>query len=207
MLSIEHTGTFFVLRLLKQHQDTSELVLARHLPAPACERRRILHAHIDDDYSPYERVDDLKAVPQGNPTVVPVRDPVKTLLTMAKRGWEGPHIVRRMQDYKRLAEFEGVYYVPVDTERTEAERYTLLHDCLLFCNLTVQTYAKEMAKHWPKENSSYMSSPEEEAYLRGDPFPLRAKHPCALGALLDARDVLVPFLEARGYKDLSWWTL
>ena len=168
--TIQHTGTWFVLRFLEklgyqivlpQKALHSDWVLEREVPV-------VLHAHIVPFYykptpffkgtfvsygrDPLEQfvvrkdqlsVSDIKLLCHLYKTIIPIRDPLAAILTREVRGPEIRHffIVDAYREMiQGLSMCPNVKFFPIDLDYTFKERKSLLEKTVQHCSLEVEQY-------------------------------------------------------------------
>lgn len=144
-------------------------------------------------------------------TVVPMRDPLASLLTFSgyntDQQKESLRIARRMEEFLRalqLQEHRPVVYVPVDLERTKQERIENLRAASN--GIVEEEKILEWAEEWPVHNTRGEYGPKLW-YKERDLEKVKAHlHVDGRWQQLEQYgDKVRPYLEQIGYKDLMWY--
>lgn len=207
--SVQHTGTWFVLRFLAKHPETNGISIGVERLTPD-DSRRIFHAHLPGMGVGNEpdRKGLLQELARSYPVVIPMRDPVRAFFTKNKRAKDPdvacPGRLKQAEAFLWLPDLEGVHFMPVDCP--PERRQAVLEECLAFCGLSPAAYVQDHAARWGVENTTNRTLPEEQAYIHGDIRPAMQTNGDAIGMLLKQREKLIPWMKSLGYKDLAWWT-
>ena len=227
--TVQHTGTWFIIDFLRKHSKVNDEVffwrdVRINLKTPPLKEGilDIMHVHIagDRNQSWMPEPVDLKgkchlpmimdAFIDAWGAVIPLRDPLRAVITRQARhpGLDHTHMV---SGYLYLAElwnrWANIIFIPIDTDIPLMERKILLIDALSLYNLETESYVKEYTFNW-KAPDYNISSPTrlKVDYQVGNVEEMQKAIPKEWKALKDNEEVLRPFLEAMGYKDLMWFS-
>lgn len=211
--TIQHTGTWFLLRFLEHYipniVETWKL-LQDNQPV---QRPAILHTHfpVVDSFSlPNKKslpLDTISTLANLFPTVIPIRDPLRALLTRECRHPEYRHfyIVDGFVNAARM--FSGhpnVVFLPIDLPLSADVRRNLLASALAHCGLIPDDTLGDVAEQWPVHNPTPCNR-FQELYDNGDWDTLQvllgAKN-AELDYLRNKAAVIKPFLASLGYTRL-----
>lgn len=174
--------------------------------------------------------DHTRSLVDAFPTVVSLRDPLRMVLTWDIRNRQNPdkdeEALRMIDSFCFLASLhqyktENIVFFPVDLysnksleERTVAvqsmldclsiqdPQWPLLNELIRHNPVNVGSWVRNLKKY--RENEDY--GMEVEAYIHSQNFgKLKELLPAPIDYLQQKKDVLRPFLESQGYKDLLWW--
>ena len=167
--TIQNTGTWFLMGFFKNHKDISgtvEIRFLEHLARGIVHKdmgikqefvkggRTVFHSHICTnafkDRTLAKRM--YQAFICSVPTVLPIRDPMMSLITMREKAFTRKipdnlsvteREILRMEIWNQTVEmFEGlqkltdIFYFPVDVPQTVDERYNQLLDLVTYCKLS-----------------------------------------------------------------------
>ena len=240
--TIQHTGTWFVIKFLTDHPEVSGFIQVRNLhqvPKDGREVSRhgvggslgmgivieklfhdelnVLHTHhVHAKPGSEPLVNPVAgcefALALICPTVVPLRDPLVSLINWGERG---PRLGRPLSEHVRawvtfvdglisVSKVLAPAYIPVDILNDFDSRLVALTKALDVAGIPDASHAAEWAKVWPKVNSA-SDFELKSRYYQGDAGFIKAAIPDGWKSLRDAEATLRPFLEERGYKNLMWW--
>ena len=204
--SVNHTGTWFLLRFLEAHpRSTDRFEIFDALARNAFNERSILHFHVAGEPPLWDLFDAV--LPTGR-VLVPVRDPLAAMITRHARH---PFLDHRYiaTGFARLAANPGsATFLPIDLPERVFDRAAGLSTVLRSVRWDADpNLVASRAGSWGKENSIGYDTAEKAWYRAGDFSNLRRTIGREIEALLDLRSEIRPFLEDLGYKDLSWWAL
>lgn len=218
IVSVQHTGTWFAIEFLRRHPSlrSGEFIeLSEVFKHKMISPYPLIHTHLGGstqiEYP--ERVnkfisrDDFIEFIQIPTTVVPVRDPLLSLITRHKRH---PMLDHRyiVDGFLTLAEVEDlVTFLRVDCPRDD-RRSELGKVSALFEPGPdhVKHYLDREARQWVVRNS-VGGGPLNISYQQGMFDEIMDEIREELTYLLEHRSTIVPFLQRRGYRELSWWNL
>lgn len=246
-LSQHHTGTWSTLAWVKDHREVEGFLTSEHLfdilestgkdteviPVHPMESgdlvekfdpRLVFHEHIKLDPTRTNRIDRSQVLMcLLNPTVIPVRDPLASLISYQVRADQDgrtpengfaprSHVdvwVTLAQTWTRvLKDYAHIRFMPWDLlgngDRFEvAEKLVgISQDLGLTDALPSMKCAREMI-----HNNDLGPYPLKEAYQDGDLISIReGVSQGAVNHLISKRGLIRPFLEFLGYSDLMWWT-
>lgn len=204
VLSAQHTGTWFVIDALRIcGLDVGNGILHHHLVSDdyvSCIANSDSGAFISDKRA-------TKLCNETTTTIVPVRDPLRAVITREARhpNLNHFHIIRGLECASRM---KPRIFLPIDLPWTDSERRSALVEmCVTCCDINEfdQVYKlRDYAESW--EPPAYNISPPhplKEAYESGDYAAIKAGLPEECRMLEDGP--LRPWLESLGYSDLLWW--
>lgn len=225
VVSVQHTGTWFLIHFLKRHVMTRAVVLFEDLypgddtsrePLPldrqAPDRDVIVHMHVN-------RQDDVDGLPRRyealqraigrreHRILVPLRDPLRSVITREARepGQSHSYLVLGFEWLARIRWEVPVFHVPIDLPPDRRDRRELLEGVLDHCGLPSQPYVERVAKEWRPENSAAGQDELKKMYRQRNFASLAASFPAEWALLREKEPVLKPFLRQFGYGDLMWW--
>lgn len=216
VFSVQHTGTWFAIEFLRGHPEAGDFFEVRKLLGETLPLtpHHVLQIHLGDsegsgglpiESQKFAGEEAFFRMAFAGRAVVPVRDPLLSILTRQNRH---PYLDHRyiVQGFRILASApEETIFLPIDGP--SSGRRELLEGVLERLGWpAAPDYVEEVACAWEKRNSSG-DSRLKRAYRRGDFEALRRVMPEELEELLHSRDQLRPFLSRLGYEDLSWWNL
>jgi hypothetical protein len=226
------TGTWFMLRMLEAHPDTTGFVQMKDLcervdgsrgedrqPTPdrpmmkqfidwKCEgdNVNILHSHMECAPSQYE-ISSVVTLP----TVVPMRDPLASLITQHQKHTNKDHSnrVRTLSDWFEI--FDTIdcrlAFFPVDVMNTTQKRMIAVKDVYDHMGLKdSQIHTQRWVYDWPLDINTRGVYEMKRRYLDGDVDYISATLGDAWCELQRCEDVLRPRLVALGYRRLLWWS-
>src|SRR3990167_3529199 len=222
--TVQHTGTWFLIEFLRAHPEVKHFVELQAL--------RKNHSFIEDPVSGQKGlVPNQVNLIQGHfqlefmhlilsfaaacPTVIPLRDPLASVLTAVNRKRTQGNV-----DYSYIVDrwvlmtttvwlnrdFYKPLFVPLDlVERAGVEvKFELLGAVLGHMGLGYTKHAVRWADEWPYHNSRG-EYPLKDLYLTRDATAIAHEVPGEWEALRRAQYILRPMLEQMGYRDLLWW--
>ena len=220
LLTVQHTGTWWTINTLRKHPDITGFVHVRNVlrhyqkqpligidegnPHGECLSEtgiNLAHTHWFHIYEKgrwqWDTFNDAFVV--AVPTLMPLRDPLLSLLTRHNRdSWMYPH-TDLLDEWVRLAASElPISYFKMD-EFSTAEFATALSAVGLS---TQQEWLNKIDRNTLHNTSgSYYL---KDAYYARDVKSIEATVPVLWKYLKQAELQLRPFLEERGYKNLMW---
>ena len=241
--SAPQSGTWFVLRLFEKFgyriEHAGEIIDRKENRIVDLSSPVILGTHIFPFYynpDPYKEswpsfggdavqeyivrrnkvsIGDIKLLCSMYKTVIPVRDPLASILTREMRAPNLRHfyIVDAYVEMARtLAGHPNVKFLPVDLDLTFDERRKLLEDVAIHCGIDIAQYDEvigDIATHWKKENIT-PNNRFHEPYEKGDINTIKewlGQKWAEVVHLKNMGGILVPFLSELGYnqkKTLLW---
>ena len=239
--TVPQSGTWFVLRFFEKLgckiEHASEII-KRDSPLNL-DSSRILHAHIFPFYynpSPYKEawpsfgedpiqeyivrknklsIGGIKLLCNMYKTIIPIRDPLASLLTREARAPNLRHfyIVDAYVEVARtLSRCLNVMFLPVDLNLRYKERRNLLRKVVQHCGFNPDEHSEAInvvAKYWEKENVT-PNNRFHKPYAEGDFDTIRewlGQKWAEVVHLKNFGAILVPFLSSLGYnekKTLLW---
>lgn len=207
-----HTGTWFLLRFLlnhtrvygvvEYHEIEKGQVTVEHL------NKRVVHAHVGKKMMSSGILGETLSVNQAIElsrhvkTIIPVRDPLRMLISRESRH---PELTHEFQVYgfSRLQEFDAVY-MPIDLYESTECRSRLLTETLAGIGYGHEPYVEWWAENWPRHNTAG-SNELVEMYDNGDVEGIRKVIPREFDLLMDMSEEIIPFLKGLGYTNMIWW--
>ncbi len=214
--TIQSTGTWFCIELIRKHSMLDYFTvmseLAMHRLANGSS---LVHAHFGmtefgwgDEYdNKFLPIEDIKKwIRNSDKVVVPLRDPLLSLVTGAHRLFNMKAIVDGFVAIAGPLFDAKIFFVPIDlyTPRDHSIKLALLIRLFNYLGLKYEGYIKEFADNWPIINTMN-SYPVKEAYFSRDLATVSKSMPKAYDYLCSHKAVLRPFLETVGYSELMWW--
>ncbi len=214
--SVQHTGTWFIIDMLKKHSafgnQTQWKPLVREEVETPTETKPLLHIHLtgglpmhpDDKFKSARNVIS-HALTHTYPTVIPMRDPVLSLISRHARhpGFDHMSIVKGLEQAVEIYSFNG-YAFPIDIPDIPLRLNRVL-DLFAWWGLNIEPAVTEYVKAWESPVYNRTSSKLKDDYLAtGDIGPVVDAMPNEMGYLLDSepiKDLLIG-LGYGGY--LSW---
>lgn len=237
------SGTWFALRFFERLgcriEHVGEIISRKEDRCVKQEWPVILHAHIFPFYynpSPYKEawpsfggdpvqeyivrknkiaMGAIKLLCSMHKTVIPIRDPLASLLTREARAPNLRHfyIVDAFVEIAReLANHPNVKFLPVDLDLNFNERKSLLEGVVSHCDLDVEQFAEvihDVATYWKRENVT-PNNRFHKPYKKGDLDTIQkwlGQKWAEVVHLKNFGGVLIPFLSNLGYnkkKTLIW---
>ena len=219
--SVPHTGTHFLKAFLEPfHNNTVETPQLRKNEAKFSRRyddgprglnpttSNLVWGH----FTP-RNMNQIESISQWFTTIIPLRDPLAALVTREHRHPEKTHehildAFNLMIDFH--AQNDGAFAVPVDLLHNEPSRASWLRMVLSNAGLSSHQLAVEMtgkwAAAWPKsQHNSRGRYEQKKVYERGAMDQLVGIQG-EIEVLQEMENKFRPFLEARGYADLAWFS-
>jgi len=234
--TIQHTGTWFLLNFLKQHPACSKPFMVHKLryedelyfEEPPDRPVVLLHQHFKNyetaeedktkNYNAYASPILLRALFSTYKTVIPLRDPLRSLVTRQARHPAMTHryIVHGFT-YAATIDVPTVMFMPLDLlQQSEPDRrVAALKQLLTHMGLPIKPYATRWGRRWPNVASTEKSvaakrlrlEEYKKMYEARDLPALRAAGISAEIDLLQEHEAVIrPFLEHYGYDDLCWYS-
>ncbi len=234
--SVQHTGTWFVIEFLKRHSRIREVLfqwrdvrICNAFPKLEPNIWDMVHTHCgtcwhhQTDMSEYDDTLDMKCMMpmmadmwiKTMPTVMPVRDPLRAIITRQIRHPEKTHnyivngFIYMAQVWERMDEMSPVNFLTVDLhiERSLSERIKALNSVLHTVGLDEEPYVTEYAKKWeaPKFNIT-PDVPLKNWCKAGEMEKVKAELPIEWEYLQSKEQHIRPFLESLGYESLIWYS-
>lgn len=224
--TVQHTGTWFVLDMLKEHDEISNIIpfgeLLEHecIPSPAPGKKNIICTHIAASFEGIHPKELFKFL---NPTiltpmvhyyttVMTVRDPMRSLITRHLRHPDLDH--KYIVDgfvYMANCKASGanVFFMPVDWigEQVNSTRRGTIINMARYCDIGYTPSMEKAADEWfaPPYNVTAKSE-LKDSYQRGEIDLVRRVLEEELEYLRSKGSVIRFFLESIGYRKLPWWT-
>lgn len=149
------------------------------------------------------------------PTVIPMRDPLLSLITQWVRHPEADAL-HNMIGFSFLCDFGGSFYLPVDLYKSKGrrERRKKLKELFEYVNISVKKEVLDYCVGWPWIGSTLTSEKSEkvkrlkkllEYYENDNLRKIIEIIPDGYKFLKSIEYKLKPFLMQLGYTDLLWW--
>jgi hypothetical protein len=210
--TIQHTGTWFLLDILQKAGFTTvpynpewtdkNTVLYMHYPLsvgngilPQEEHKFCSLGAIEWIYSKFDNC----------LMIVPIRDILAALITRQVRHPDQPHkyIIDGFISFAQ--DFDGFnpFYFSIDLFENYKTRVDLLSSLESATGKDLE-YKNSIAREWQPKNTSG-NSWLKEAYYQEDIEKIKQTIPVEWEYLMKSREILQPFFEKLGYKDLLWF--
>ena len=213
VFSVHHTGTVFLLDLLQWHsqidglREMGELVKPE---APPPLPSQLVHLHLTGRKADSRAELDigwecLKRVAQSGRVLVPIRDPLLSLISRERRLPGGDH--RFIVDgFRALVDLElpRNRFLVVDTPGEATEREKALRRALAALQLHFEPFALRVAREWTPKNKWDSGEDLLRLYEIGDMDGLRNRFPLNFDYLGLWGHKIGPFLRDLGYSSLPW---
>jgi len=252
--TIQHTGTWFVIETLKLHPDVEAYVeahLLRRLSqrgTPLAQTMYDKESFSEDGFTIiqqhiplWEKAKNLHSPGQGAsdilfaalicsvPTILPIRDPLLSLITARNRREKNNvpvdivfmvHIwAQVVRDFEALNNIADPFYLPVDLlgKAHTGIRIQCVERMMEHCGLeienvctleghSVHSLVSDFCTEWPVVRSTKGKFENKDKYLEGDTGYFKKKMAKEWKELKAAEPLLRPFLERLGYENLIWWS-
>lgn len=231
LLTPQHAGTYFWEDFLIKHPQIS---LCARLERPETNTKYIqkvrnhfkqavmkgqtvtFHSHFFDSGH-------LMMLMMFFPTFLSLRDPLLTLITSQARNKGlieeqtgvdyGQRLIEKwamtVETFNQFGEPDLVIPIDLVAGQSVAYKANVLAHLLIFCGVTPYDFVvNQYANKWPVIRSLDRGGAPglKDAYARGDVAKIKAGlTPAGWTALQTHKNVLQPFLEKHGYKNLMWW--
>lgn len=231
LLTPQHAGTYFWEDFLIKHPQIS---LCARLERPETNTKYIqkvrnhfkqavmkgqtvtFHSHFFDSGH-------LMMLMMFFPTFLSLRDPLLTLITSQARNKGlieeqtgvdyGQRLIEKwamtVETFNQFGEPDLVIPIDLVAGQSVAYKANVLAHLLIFCGVTpYDLVVNQYANKWPVVRSLDRGGAPglKDAYARGDVAKIKAGlTPAGWAALQTHKNVLQPFLEKHGYKNLLWW--
>jgi hypothetical protein len=150
------------------------------------------------------------------PLVIPIRDPLLSLITRQARHpeVESNYMIRCVAEIPEIVRKYNTYTVPIDLPRSTEEREQDLRGMFDFIEMQPPEDLADVAATWKPHNSTETLKPEAEnkrrdmlgrAYKERDREMLHRMLYVSLWTLELAQPQLQPFYEKLGYRNLLWF--
>ena len=240
--TIQSTGTWFVMDLINAHSDVIYMNSWQEkdetkMPSHDSRKRALINVHFGVsntywDNQVYHRDEEIKAqyMNTADHVVIPVRDPLRALLTCHTRNFDMIDITHIVNGFVTLADWyyridlPNIFIFPVDLPVLWSvvpshgggglkSRYELIRELFDYLELSYEPYMMYYAQEWPKRNTMEHQEVSRRCsnyyYSRNIPLLIKELDSCYEGGgweyLQSKTSILRPFLESVGYTDLLWW--
>jgi hypothetical protein len=236
VISVQHTGTWFAIDFLRGHSKVrneifqwKDVRVCQAFPPLEPDIWDIMHVHLGTcwhhttDFAEYDSALDMKCqMPlladmfvKTFPTVMPVRDPLRAIITRQIRHPDKTHnyivngFIYMAQVWERMEEMGPVVFLPVDLNITAPlyDKVTALSRILTMLDLPIEPYVEEYARKW--EAPAYNTTPDvalKNWCKAGEKEKVKEALPTEWAYLQAHESKIRPFLEHLGYKELMWYT-
>lgn len=224
--TIQSTGTWFCLDLFKEHSQVSWIGPRASWNLEQLEKAGnndiwVIHIHfgIVSVADRFVFVNKDAIVQQwcknADATIVPIRDPLLSLLTAytryvpSKNFMDLTHIVNGFCELIKLIQKYDIFILPIDiySYKNTESKLAILKRLFDFVELPHESFLIKWAKDWPIKNTVGQSVKNHVAnlYKTKNISEISKMIPKEYAYLKSKEDVLKPFLQKHGYKDLIWW--
>lgn len=227
VLSLHHTGTWFTIRMLCNHPQVKGFLQMKNMERNnwhSFEKEHgvgvkekfvfgelnVVHRHFEDHRG--MPVPDLNMLAEEKmPVVVPLRDPLLTLLSGQGREKYSCQARAKMwvefvETLEQLKTLPHMVFIPVDlwAELSYAERVPRISRVYAACRLNIdQEHLSYWSSKWPVVNPTAHHDPARKIYKQGE---ARESWTEMVKCLRKFESQLRPFLERQGYGRLPWYT-
>jgi hypothetical protein len=216
IISAQHTGTWTLIRHVERSPDIDEVgMLTKTKPNViegyrAADKLFCFHDHLSTAYRATHMVTPYAV---DVPIVVPIRDPLRAVLTRQTRRSDLEHAYI-IQAFCAMAEFINKYNVmlfPVDLPVDVEVRLRQLGKLYKFLGIKAPGALKQHAAEWELHNVSYKKDWKEDKqafdylYKARDYEKIKRYVPTSAWVLEQVQPKLQPFMERIGYEDLMWF--
>ena len=235
--TIQNTGTWFLVEMLMKHPSVTEFMETRFfsilskkpayhgVPQSFTKNQKgfsILQLHVDRyEKNPNGARRHFATLMCTSPTVIPIRDPLGSILTMRERGLKREfrvvydRMLNRVAIWKEFVQnipllqkfTDQIYVLPLDVlgkQSRKVREATLMAMCQTI-GLPLNTkYLKEAAR-WPMVHSLGTYAMKRYYKQSRQDQMMKALGPDVWKALCDIESDTRPFFEQLGYKNLMWW--
>ncbi len=218
--SVQHTGVWFVINFLKQHSKIEKFIeytnLINEKEDAEDGKFTLLQSHIAIDTHGIHKNDKIKhlkpviinSLIKTYKTIIPVRDPLMSLITRHNRHPELNHEYIVM-GFTYIAGLENVSFFPVDIkynqENEDTDRFNLLNALLAYLGLPTENYVKKYAEDWEPVNTTEDYNYLKDSYKDKNWYAIMKKIPLEFKALSNSKPIIKPFLDKLGYGELAWY--
>ncbi len=208
--TVPHTGTTFLIEFLRSDPaivDFKSLRGFERMHGEVEPGLNLVHTHFEEEF-----LDLITVLASRWPIIVSLRDPLLSVLSAYNRNVRDHTYL--VEQFVRLVEMidKGLtrytpIYVPVDLmeKLPLRRRVQQFVDTLAPLDYLNQEHCLAWARRWPRIESQGPYS-SKSYYNNRQRKRISRLIPKEWDALVAARPVLQPFLEAQGYKDLLWWS-
>lgn len=234
--SVQHTGTWFVIEFLKRHSKIrnelfqwKDMRVCETFPKLEPNIWDIMHIHLgtcwhhQTDMSEYDDALDMKCqMPMiadmfisTMPTIMPVRDPLRAIITRQIRHPEKTHnyivngYIYMAQVWERMETMAPVTFLTVDLHiaRSRGERIKALNEILHMLGLEEEPYVTEYASRWEAPKFNITPDADLKEWCKaGEKELVEEALPVEWAYLKSKEKHIRPFLESLGYENLLWYS-
>ena len=223
----QHTGTWFAIRLLEHFLGEVHLIKAiKHYeaflhghPRKWAQRMDAGHFNIPEQvklsqthFHVCKTEPEIQRLIDDNKTIIPVRDPMLSLITREKRHPElNPHYpwVTQFDRFVDLAEHPNCFFFPIDLYKSADEKKVLVRNLLDYVGVTDinDVWLNNFVKKWTPVNLTAANNNIQKnlvaPYQNGELDKLHARFKKSYEFLIK-NDNIKKFLKTMGY-DLPWF--
>jgi hypothetical protein len=181
----------------------------------------LLHTHIGtvssndelvgNDYCKHIMPPVLQYLMDTYNVVIPLRDPVRAIITRQARHPELGHM-HILKAFEYLTHMDGVFFLPVDLAGNFLDKMLISANLFKFCDLNMTEKTVEYITKWeaPTYNKVYYDNKTQggrllKAYAKRNWKYMRESLGEELDYLKDNKQHIKAFMQEQGYKDLPWF--
>ena len=212
--TIQHTGTWFLIELLRNHTGVDYFIEEKELPVTKHRKGTVLlQIHFSTTEGWQEEI--LVACK----AIIPVRDPLLALISRQVRHPEKDHIgiidgfLTLVEWYRKYGK-KQIFTFPIDLAVTMSanERFQLIQSAIAFVDLVDDDidWARQVhwAYKWPIINTIGTAGDVLLGFYKtGVVTSIADTMPEEYEYLKSKEGILKPFLQEIGYQNLPWWTV
>lgn len=203
--TVQHTGTYNLWGMLEASPDVHKITwrdrIRRGLDQAHPTKTTVLHTHFGDETFKdlISHFRELEFWTRALPTVIPLRDPMLAVISRHGRypKIEPSYIVRGFVQISQL-KTEPCF---IRTDMPELGRQDAR---AMFERFDMRPCPDSIITNWRPKNATGQT-PLKQAYALKDLGAIEQAVPAAFHLLMEHRNVLRPFLERYGYRDLPWF--
>ena len=237
--TIQSTGTWFLMDLIQIHSkikymNSWQAMDRTKFPPDWSDDRALINIHIGIsneywDNPVYHTNEKIKEdfMLEAAHTVIPLRDPLKALLTCHTRNWDMINITHIVNGFVQVKQWcdrhPDIHLFPVDigmrasvlprhSHPGQMTRYGMIRDLFTYLDLPLEPYMSIIAENWSKVNTigertsrlcdNYYYSRNIEKIIAELDNPFEGG---GFKYLQSKQKILRPWLESVGYRSLLWW--
>jgi hypothetical protein len=218
VISVRHTGTMFYVWYLSRHPNVKDRPVDKTYDGMEGKgtyaNGNVVHSHIGERPGEYDN--NLKQWAEENRAVIPLRDPMLSIITHYRRNKKNLLVLLEKlrnsgefvtDGFKLFSEMDPnkVLFMPVDQYWSVQERFNRLVSLEKHCDIKHdEAWTRSYSNNWHIRNS-VGDSEEKKAYLKGNVEAVWQAYPQDVEYLLDNAKIIQPFLEKHGYNNLPWF--
>lgn len=205
--TVMSTGTHFVLDFFKLNPDVPINIGLRTILKTGHLRPGINLVHTHFEWHADRMHEIIEFSPSAH-TVVPIRDPLASLIKARERTsykYYAPARINAFLNAVSLEKHRKIHYIPVDLLGNMSYEIKLEALKVISGGWVKEDLQKTWASDWPVVHTAG-NYRLKQMYNDGDFNAISKVLPSDwLKSLIEARPILKPFLQQLGYKDLMWW--